>query len=126
MAAEQHIEAMAPAMVQPLETYIARFLEAGILLDSADAIKAPTKPQLSTPVLGISYDSREIKTDWLFVCKGEHYEARFLENALQQGACAFVYESGAQHSVLDHEYCVHWIAVQFPKLLKVFQDAGAI
>lgn len=39
---------------------------------------------------------------------------------------AFVYESGGQHSVLDHEYCVHWIAVQFPKLLKAFQDVGAI
>ena len=39
---------------------------------------------------------------------------------------AYIKESAAQHSVLDHEYCVHWIALMFPKLLKTFQEADAL
>ena len=39
---------------------------------------------------------------------------------------AFIMESAAQHSVLDNEYCVHWIALQFPKMLEAFRQVNAI
>ena len=39
---------------------------------------------------------------------------------------AFVRESGAQHSILDNEFCVHWIALMFPKMLKLFEETGAL
>ena len=84
----------APAEVHTLGSYVARFLEAGLLGDSSDFEGAQSEQQLGVPVLGITYDSREVKRDWLFVCKGEHYEARFLHDALEQGACAFVFETG--------------------------------
>lgn len=39
---------------------------------------------------------------------------------------AFITESGALGTVLDNEFCVHWIAMQFPKILKAFQETEAI
>lgn len=39
---------------------------------------------------------------------------------------AFITESGALDTVLDREFCVHWIAMQFPKMLKAFEELGAL
>ena len=32
-------------------------------------------------VQGITYDSRAVKPGWLFVCKGVHFEERYLQDA---------------------------------------------
>jgi len=39
---------------------------------------------------------------------------------------AFITESGALNTVLDNEFCVHWIAMQFSKMLAAFREVEAI
>ncbi|MCL1891295.1 MAG: UDP-N-acetylmuramoyl-L-alanyl-D-glutamate--2,6-diaminopimelate ligase [Coriobacteriia bacterium] len=81
--------------------YLALFEDAGILVRVAaaglpqdfESKNQELPPSVNLPILGISYDSREVKQDWLFVCKGSHFNKRYLQDALEQGAAAFVYES---------------------------------
>lgn len=41
-------------------------------------------------VENISYDSREVTENTLFFCKGEHFNEKFLHDALKKGAVAYV------------------------------------
>ncbi len=40
----------------------------------------------------ITFDSREIETNSLFLCKGIHFKKQYLQNAIQTGAIAYVSE----------------------------------
>ena len=39
----------------------------------------------------ISFDSRSIKENTLFFCKGQHYKKKYLISAIQSGAITYVY-----------------------------------
>lgn len=41
----------------------------------------------------ISYDSRDIQRDTLFVCKGSHFTAEYLKSAVEKGAACYVSET---------------------------------
>lgn len=41
----------------------------------------------------ISYDSRDILADTLFVCKGSHFSSEYLESAVEKGAVCYVSET---------------------------------
>jgi UDP-N-acetylmuramyl-tripeptide synthetase len=45
-------------------------------------------------ILSITYDSREAAPGCLFVCKGAHFDTKYLDDAARAGAVAYVYESG--------------------------------
>lgn len=47
----------------------------------------------TSPVAYISYDSRDIQGDTLFVCKGSHFTADFLKSAVEKGAVCYVSET---------------------------------
>ena len=54
----------------------------------------------------------------------EEYKKKVIRHELVH---AFLFESGlAEESWAKHEEIVDWIAFQFPKMLKAFQDAEAI
>lgn len=84
-------------LLHDLNSYLEAFDEAGILVRCLNP-ERPANPASpanlgSTLVRGISYDSRQVEPDWLFVCKGLHFEERYLFAAINQGAAAIVYES---------------------------------
>lgn len=72
-------------MIHTLNDYIA-LLEARNLL----AAPIPGEVDRSTPVELVSYDSREVVPGTLFICKGAHFKAEFLEMAREKGALAYV------------------------------------
>lgn len=43
-------------------------------------------------ILELTYDSREVRLGTLFICKGAHFEPRYLEAAKEAGAVAYVSE----------------------------------
>lgn len=43
-------------------------------------------------IKGVEYDSRKVKPDTLFLCKGEGFKEQYLYNAAENGACAYVSE----------------------------------
>ncbi len=68
----------------PLSTYVSLFKEAGIL------ISAEVKEQSKVDYL--SYDTRKIKENTLFFCKGVHFKPQYLSDAQALGASAYVSE----------------------------------
>jgi UDP-N-acetylmuramyl-tripeptide synthetase len=67
--------------------------EYSALLDSKGLlINCNAKEAGSTPVCGITYDSREVKPGYLFVCKGAAFKKEFLEKAVRAGCAAYVSE----------------------------------
>lgn len=47
---------------------------------------------LEKEVLDLSYNSKEIKKDGIFVCKGAHFSQVYLEEAIERGAICFISE----------------------------------
>jgi len=62
------------------------------LLEQAHLLSAPVPREMdrSAPVALVSYDSREVVPGTLFLCKGAHFKAEFLDMARERGAIAYV------------------------------------
>ena len=74
-------------MRHTLNDYIALLERRGLL-----AASVPEGLDRSTPVELVSYDSREVVPGTLFLCKGAHFKAEFLQMARDRGAIAYVSE----------------------------------
>lgn len=57
-----------------------------------------------TKIEYLSYDSRNIKTNTMFFCKGEHYKTEYLDQAISNGAVVYVseekYSTNSQYIVV--------------------------
>ena len=62
------------------------------LLEGRGLLAAPIPESLdrTAPVALVSYDSREVVPGTLFLCKGAHFKAEFLQMAKDKGAMAYV------------------------------------
>ena len=62
------------------------------LLEQQNLLSAPIPAHLdlNTPVALVSYDSRNVVQDTLFICKGAHFKPEFLAMAKDKGAMAYV------------------------------------
>lgn len=54
----------------------------------------------------ISYDSRDIRYDTLFVCKGAHFTPDYLKVAVEEGAIAYISEVKYEAEAPDTEYII--------------------
>ncbi len=72
-------------MKYTLNDYIALLEQRGLL-----AAPVPAGLERSAPVELVSYDSREVAPGTLFLCKGAHFKAEFLQMAWEKGAIAYV------------------------------------
>lgn len=61
------------------------------------------------PVSYISYDSRDIEKDTLFVCKGSHFNVDYLNSAVKKGA--FCYVSETKYELGEYEDSISYIIV---------------
>ncbi|MCI9268750.1 MAG: UDP-N-acetylmuramyl-tripeptide synthetase [Lawsonibacter sp.] len=82
-------------MKHTLNDYIALLEERGLL-----AAPVPDSLDRSAPVELVSYDSREVVPGTLFLCKGAHFKAEFLQMAQEKGAIAYVSEKPYPESPL--------------------------
>ncbi|MEY8418069.1 UDP-N-acetylmuramyl-tripeptide synthetase [Oscillospiraceae bacterium 44-5] len=82
-------------MKHTLNDYIA-------LLEERELLAAPVPDSLdrSAAVELVSYDSREVVPGTLFLCKGVHFKAEFLQMAQEKGAIAYVSEKPYPESPL--------------------------
>lgn len=64
------------------------------LLDGQVVIKETnfTAQDNTKEVLGLTFDSREVKKGSIFVCKGAHFDEKYLVSAFENGAIAYVSE----------------------------------
>ena len=70
--------------VRPLGDYLDLLEQRGLL------VSRPAGLDPTTPVALVSYDSRQVEPGTLFVCKGAHFKAEFLQMARDKGAMAYV------------------------------------
>lgn len=74
-------------MTQTLECYIHELDRAGLLVSE----QVTQQPHLcSTRIDCLTYDSRSVGTNALFVVKGAHFRPQFLTEAINRGAIAYV------------------------------------
>ena len=52
----------------------------------------------------VTYDSRKVKENTLFLCKGSNFKIEYLENSLNCGAIAYVSEK--QYKIEDKPYII--------------------
>lgn len=71
--------------IQSLKEYIDMLEEKGILAESN-----VTETVLEQMVKYISYNSNDVKLGTLFICKGAHFSAEYLKEALKEGAFVYV------------------------------------
>ncbi len=57
-----------------------------------------------TEIDNVTYDSRAVKENTLFLCKGSKFKIEYLENALNSGAIAYVSEE--QYKIEDKPYII--------------------
>ena len=55
-------------------------------------IQAELSQETNPPVKHISYDSRDIKENTLFLCKGRAFKRKYLLHAIEEGACSYIAE----------------------------------
>ena len=67
-----------------LNDYIALLEELGLLVSCSSGLDK------AAPVALVSYDSRNVVPGTLFICKGAHFKAEFLQMAKDKGAMAYV------------------------------------
>ena len=72
------------------------------------------------------YQKKILIDDNIFPDHPESREAREKLVKRHEIIHGFIQESGLEHSEIDSELNVHWIASQFPKMLKVFEKADAL
>lgn len=82
-------------MKHTLSDYIALLEERGLL-----SAPVPEGLDRSAPVELVSYDSREVVPGTLFIRKGAHFRAEFLQMAREKGAIAYVSETPDPESPL--------------------------
>ena len=70
--------------IRPLGDYLDLLEQRGLL------VSRPAGLDLTAPVALVSYDSRQVVPGTLFVCKGAHFKAEFLQMARDKGAMAYV------------------------------------
>ena len=58
---------------------------------------------LNKKVNYVSYNSQDIKYDTLFICKGAHFNVKYLLSALEEGAFAYISEVKYEEAA-DAEY----------------------
>lgn len=71
-----------------IKSYAALLADLGILTRPASADEMP-----NVPVAFCTCDSREVKQDTLFVCKGAAFKREYLMNAIETGATCYVSEN---------------------------------
>ncbi len=71
-----------------LGEYIQLLQKSGLLTEGN--LKAA---DLARPIALVTCDSREAGADTLFICKGAHFKAEFLKNAVSKGAIAYLSEA---------------------------------
>lgn len=74
--------------VNTLSHYVDALRASGLLLRADLSLK-----EQATDVDFITYDSKEVRPGTLFVCKGAHFKPEYLDEAIEQGAFAYVSES---------------------------------
>jgi len=73
-----------------------------ILDDKKLIVEANVKEEdLGTIVRYVSFNSRDIEYNSLFICKGTHFDKKYLEDAIKEGA--FVYLSESKYEDLSNE-----------------------
>ena len=60
------------------------------------------KKAAATEVAGVTYNSKEVKPGYLFVCKGAHFREEYLDEAIKRGAGCYVSEIEASS---DQDAC---------------------
>lgn len=71
-------------------------------------------------VLGISDDSREVKSDWIFVCRKKNgkYQGKYINDVLKKGAVVLCDNDLSVKS--KNIYKIKNIELEIPKILKIF------
>ena len=78
--------------VHTLKEYIDALRKAGILVESPE-----NNALAAREIHCLTYDTRALSTDALFICKGAHFKEEYLRDALSRGAIAYVAEK--KHNV---------------------------
>ena len=55
-------------------------------------------------VENLTYDSRDVKENTLFVCKGINFKKEYLDSALKLGAMAYISEE--EYKIIDKPYII--------------------
>lgn len=70
----------------------------------------------------LSFDSRDIKANTLFFCKGEHFHVNYLQSALESGAIVYLGEK-IYPEVFASYILVHSVREAMAQLAKFFYDS---
>ena len=73
--------------VHTLREYVDALRDAGILVESTVSDELAARE-----IHCLTYDTRALSEDALFICKGAHFKAEYLSAAIAQGAAAYVAE----------------------------------
>lgn len=97
--------------IQTLGDYLQLLQREGLLEDSAPGLPMAQAVEL------VSCDSRQVTAGTLFICKGAHFDPKFLQSAAEQGA--FVYLSEQRYA----EAGIPWILVSdVRRAMAIFAD----
>ena len=82
-----------------LEKYIDKLKEKELLIEEniSDKLK-------EEKVENLTYDSRDVKENTLFVCKGINFKKEYLDSALKLGAMAYISEE--EYKIIDKPYII--------------------
>ncbi len=80
--------------LRPLGDYLQQLQKEGLLVTGA--LTGP----LTQPVSHVSYDSRDVVPGTLFLCKGAHFDPKFLQSAEEKGAFCYIAEQHYEGSRL--------------------------
>lgn len=92
---------------------------------------------LSLKVKGITFDSTQVKADYIFICKGRGFKKEYLEDAVNRGAAAYIIEEDLKSKLAESkesvaaslrrdvgEVSVSNIAVAMSLLGNIFYEIG--
>ena len=102
-------------MEKSLNEYAALLKEKGLLASSG------VNEAGDLPVCGITYDSREVKKGYLFICKGAAFKKEFLEKAVQAGCIGYVSETDYEIAGVPN-IIVNDIRDAMPHIAKLFYE----
>ena len=61
---------------------------------------------LSLKVKGITFDSTQVKADYIFICKGRGFKKEYLEDAVNRGAAAYIIEEDLKSKLAESKESV--------------------
>lgn len=93
-------------MVQNVEEYVQLLKEENLILETNLDVN-----DLGRLVRYISYNSRDIKLDTMFICKGTHFSEEYLKGAIKEGAFIYISERKYDLSELEKERSIPYIIV---------------